>query len=267
MRTLLTLLLVVLTSVPASAATVTQTADAGTLHAELSFDQDGELYSNMVLRITDGGVPVHTERVPDGFRPGNRSGDSVAAADFDGDGKPEVLLDLFSGGAHCCAESRMFDGQRRYVREWREAGRTVVERAGRTWFMSSDAFFAGAYGAYASSRLPLQVVRYTDLGFRDATRDPVWRSALTADRDTLVREYRRARRRHRGTAGQQLVRATLAAAAADDCSLGNCARGIARIRAAVRRGEILRYGDGGRSPGAAFLRDVRRHLRAAGYLG
>jgi hypothetical protein len=268
-RLVIALLLLALTAAPAAAEKVTQVADAGSLHAELTFDQEGTdppVYSNMVLRITDGGVLVRTDHVPDGFAPGNQAGQSVAAADFDRDGAPEVLLDIFSGGAHCCAESRIYDGARRFVREWRDAGRTVVERGGFTWFMSSDAFFAYAYGAYAFSRLPLQIVRYVDGGFRDVTRAVAWRTELTADRDQLVREYVKVRKRYRGTSSQQVLRATLAAAAADDCNLGNCKRGLVRIAIAAQRGEIVRYGRRGTSAGAAFLRDVKKHLRTGGYL-
>jgi hypothetical protein len=269
MRRILPLLIVLVTAAPAAADPVVQVAESGTLRAEFSFDREGDnppVFTNLVLRISDGGRLVRTEHVADGYAPGRFEGPSVFVADYDRDGTPEVLLDVYTGGAHCCLESLLFDGTRRIRHEWRDAFYEPVERGGLTWFRSSDAYFAYAYGAFAYSRLPIKVFRYVDGAFKDVTTAVAWRRDVVADRKLLLDEYARVRPRHRGLTSQQILRATLAAAAADDCSLGHCATGIDRIRAAVRRGEINRYGSRKRPPGASFLHDVRRDLRVAGYL-
>jgi hypothetical protein len=268
-RLAVSLILLLIAAAPAAAEPVVETADFGSLHAEFSFDREGmepPIYTNLVLRISNGGKVVRTERVPDGYEPGGFDLPSVAIADYDKDGSPEVRLDVFTGGAHCCLETRMFDGTERFVHEWRDVGYELVERGGLTWFKTADPYFAYAYGAYAYSRFPLQIVRYTDAGFKNVSRAVAWKAEVKADRARLVREYVRVRPRHRGVISQQTLRATLAAAAADDCTLGNCAAGLRRIRTAVKRGEINRYGDKKLGPGASFLHDVRRDLRVAGYL-
>jgi hypothetical protein len=265
---LLSLIAGLVLAAPARAEHVVETADLGTVHAEFSFDRTVEefpAYSNLALWVTDGGVKTVSATYPEGYQPGGFDRPSLRAADLDGDGAPEVQVDIFSGGAHCCLQSRVYDGRRAFKRDWRDAGYELVDRAGQTYYRSADDYFAYAYGAYAYSRLPLQVVRYTGSGFEVVTRDAVWAPDLRAERARLLREYTRARRHPNRIEDQQLTRATLAAAAADDCSLGDCARGIARIRGAARRGEIRRYGSGKHSPGTSFLRDVRRDLERAGY--
>jgi hypothetical protein len=267
----LAFLFALLAPAAARAETVTQTADAGPTHAELSFDRTGPAdspeYSNMVVRISEAGVETVTDEIGDGFAPGgfdNRP--SVTAVDLDRDGTAEVVVDVYTGGAHCCLQSFVYDGRQRHNRDWRDAGYELVRRGGRYWFRSADDAFAYAYGAYAYSRLPLQILSYTGTGFENVTRAVAWREDLRVEAAALLREYRRARR-HLGRVGdQQLVRATLAAYAADQGGLGDCARGITRIKRAVRRGEIRRYGKPGTRPGRAFLHDVRRDLRRGRYL-
>src|SRR5256885_990630 len=99
---------------PAAAAD-TQTATAGPVAATLSYDHapDSFEYTNLQLTITRDGAQVLSGNpsfgdcqspycAPGGFT--DRG--SVFAKDLDGDGEPEVIVDLFTGGAHCCFVSR-----------------------------------------------------------------------------------------------------------------------------------------------------------------
>ena len=43
------------------------------------------------------------------FGPGNPDGNSVRFANLDSDAEPEILVDLYTGGAHCCLISFIYD--------------------------------------------------------------------------------------------------------------------------------------------------------------
>src|SRR4051812_21447694 len=118
---LLVLVLVLAFPALARAETVTQTADSGPTHAELSFDRTGTAdapqYSNMQVRISEDGVETVSDDIGDGFAPGRFGAEpSIRAVNLDGDKHAEVLVDYFTGGAHCCLRSHLYDGQQRHDR-------------------------------------------------------------------------------------------------------------------------------------------------------
>ncbi len=84
------------------------------------------------------------------------------------DGEPEVVVSLYTGGAHCCTISTLYGFQaatgdyRRVRRNWRDAGFRLrdIGRDGSVEFDSRDARFAYAFASYAESFLPLQIFRY-----------------------------------------------------------------------------------------------------------
>ena len=95
----------------------TETATSGAITATLSYNhvQDSFEYTNMALTISRAGVQVLAADPTFGdcdspyCAPGGLGGrDSVAVRDLDGDGEPEVILDLYTGGAHCCFVSRFY---------------------------------------------------------------------------------------------------------------------------------------------------------------
>jgi hypothetical protein len=260
-RPLLVLALVLGLAATARADTVTQTADSGPIHAAFTFDRvqhrDYSEYRNLQLQVTDAGTPVVTDRIPDGWQPGGFDRQpSVSASDLDGDGKAEVLLDLYSGGAHCCYATRIYDGAHIVRHTWGDPSYDLVQRNGLTWFRTGDDTFAYAFSAYAFSLLPLQVWRYDGTRLVDTTRAVAWWPDLRRQASRLRADYRAARRHYRELVHQQTLRSALAAYAADECSLGHCDRGLALARNAVARGEVRMKG---------FLRDLRALLARDGY--
>jgi len=93
-------------------------AQRGNVKATITYTERDFLYEKLRLRIVRAGrtaldVPIQRLGCPDcaGSRPVD-----VAVRDLDG-GEPEVLLDLYTGGAHCCSVSlilRWDPGTRRY---------------------------------------------------------------------------------------------------------------------------------------------------------
>ncbi len=102
----------------------------------------------------------------------------LTVADLDGNGEPEVLLDLDSGGAHCCSSTRIYSGSGeppRYgvlTRDWGSAGYRLedLEGDGRLEFVTGDDAFSGAFTADAATRRPPVVLRFEGKGLEDVTR-------------------------------------------------------------------------------------------------
>src|SRR5207247_597296 len=88
---------------------------------------------------------------------GAGAGRSVKAADLDGDGEPEVLVDLYTGGAHCCFFTYFFRySGGTYVRTrffWGNPGYRLrdLDRDGRPEIVSANDAFPYYFTSYAFS--------------------------------------------------------------------------------------------------------------------
>src|SRR5262249_23604484 len=109
-RSIVAALVALLALAPAALAK-TETAMFGAVTSSLSYAlvQDSFKYTNRALTISRGDTQVLAADptfgdcdspycAPAGF--GNI--DAVHVQDLDGDGEPEVIVDLYTGGAHCC---------------------------------------------------------------------------------------------------------------------------------------------------------------------
>ncbi len=135
--------------------------------------------------------------------PSGRRQDALQLVDLDADGEPEVLVDGFTGGAHCCAVTEVegwVGGQQqsyftRTVR-WGNGGYDLRDLDGdrRLEVVSSDDRFSDAYTSHAASATPVQVLRYVGAGqgLRPVTRrfPAVVRRDLRRQRSTLRRAQR-----------------------------------------------------------------------------
>jgi hypothetical protein len=265
---------------PAAAQTpTTEVAQSGSVRAEFSYvESDAGPPTGLTLRIFDNGVLRLEDRFPDDqyLQPGGfETRPSVAVADLGGDAAPEVLLDLYTGGAHCCLRTRIYHGTLHHDQEWGDVGYELddVDGDGSSELRGADGGFAGVFGAYAYSRFPLKVLRWDGATLRDVTGsaavEPLLRRELVAFKNAYRSARGRLRRNKRNVAARDTVRSALAAYAADQCSLGRCSRGFALVDLAARRKEIRDWGPGGKKPAQAarnYKRDLRRLLRSRGYL-
>jgi streptogramin lyase len=241
---------------------------------EYTFRHD-DWFSDPRVRISRGGSQLFAETVPSVDRRYGLSvyGDtsSFAVRDLDGDGEPEVMLELNWNGAHCCTWSRIY----RYVRSrrtfvpavhfWGDDAATPSVRDlngdGKPEFRSRDARFAYAFTSYAGSAFPIQIWAYRHGRFRDVTRR--FPAEIRHDAATLWSLYLHERRRKDGSA-----RGLLPAWAADEYLLGRGAVVWPTLEDAARQG-YLDCAEGcllePRSP-QAYIRKVRAFLRKTGYL-
>ena len=180
--------------------------------------------------------------------------DPLSVRDLDGDREPEVLVRLFSGGAHCCEVTSIasFDAAagayRLTAKAFNDAG-WVLRNVGGTpspEFVSWDFRWAYWGGAYAGSPKPLQVWSFAGGAFTDVTR----RFPAQLKRDQ-ARQLSYVAEAHRQGVSP---RGAFAAYVADGYSLGRPGAALARVRALDQ------------APGRArFLKALHNQLVRTGY--
>jgi hypothetical protein len=258
----------------AGAATQTLNASDGTVAATLSYQAaaaepgSGPL-SGLQLQISRSGESFYSEPVSSphclsacGLE--HFAGGPLQVKDLEGDGEPDVVLELNTGGAHCCTVLQVFNldpgvqAYRLIEKDFGDPGAALVDVAGdgRLEFESADDRFAYAFASYAFSGLPLQIWRLDAGRLVDVTRE--FPQALAADAARQFRGFLANRRRGLGLG-------LIAAWAADQETLGH-PRLVARTLAREARLGRLRSSEPFTPSGRRFVRKLDRFLERNGYL-
>jgi hypothetical protein len=279
---LLALAVLLLAAGPASAKSKTETVTNGQVTAALSYDykqsSDGVYdFANLKVAIDRAGVRMVDKTLgPEcgGCSPWPASGGaadatSVVVRDLDGDGEPEVLVDLFSGGANCCfyTESWRFDEVRNvYVEKLFRPGGSFpytlkdLNGDGGPEFKSYDYRFAYKYGSNADTPRPLRIFDWDGGKLIDVT------LAYPKLAASEAAEYYRGYLKYRKSKDVN-VRGLLAAYLADSYRANNGRVAWRRVVAAYRRGDVDKKFDGDAGPhGSAYLKSLRSFLKKLGYL-
>ena len=122
-------------------------------------------------------APVVSNFCAEMCAPGITGKSAVDVVDLEHTGQPDVVLDLYSGGAHCCTVVQIFSfdpGTMTYVKTERNFGdpgvRIVDERHnGRFEFVTADDSFAYEFTDYAGSALPLEILSFSNGHFTNVT--------------------------------------------------------------------------------------------------
>jgi hypothetical protein len=228
----------------------------------------GLAYSKLHLTVRDGAtVKLDTavrssERGASQLGPGGFSGHpSVVLRDLTGDGIPEVLLSLYTGGAHCCFLQQVYDVSgapaRKTEIDFADAGSRLEILGGRPVFRSADESFAYVFTDFADSGAPVELWRYQAHRFVDVTRE--YPATIAKDAASWCSAYRTANRR-KGD-----VRGLLAAWAADEALLHRAAAAKQTLLQLAANGTL----DRGLEPpkGLTYVRSLWRLLAHDGYLG
>ena len=228
---LLAVALALLAVAAAPAQAVTETATSGAVTATFTYSKKaikdapfGGRYRNLRLKVARAGVLAYDRkvRVPDCAEPycipAGYKESSVRATDLNGDGEPEVLLDVYTGGAHCCIWSLVLawngSAYRSRTQDWLDVGYklTDTDKDGKQEFVSADARFAYEFASFAGSGFPVSILNFDPAqGFVDVT--GTFPDAIRHDRDQWWKSYLK-QRKHGETLG------VLAAWAADEARLG-----------------------------------------------
>ena len=171
---------VLLTAQTAIAAT--KTAQSGAVKAELSYEKENtgfNQFKNIHIKIAREGKTLVDQPLPESE--GNwpvaaletdwgkeNASKAFQVRDFDANQEPEVLVDLFTGGAHCCSYSLIYrynptTQKYSYTRQdWGNSSYQLqdLNKDGIPEFQSRDDAFAYAFGSYAGSGYPSQIWQY-----------------------------------------------------------------------------------------------------------
>jgi hypothetical protein len=207
-------------------------ADFGIANPRLYVVRAGTRYDLTIVDICEEGCIV----VPDDAQGADPNATSaVKVADLDADGEPEVLVDTFSGGAHCCVTTRLltWNGSGYTPKDvfWGDVGYTLkdADRDGRPELLGYDPRFSAAFTAYAASAFPPQTLQVVAGEFVDVTRK--FPSVIRADAKLRLRDLRKAKR------GDD-IRGVLAAYVADQYLLGKGSAGTRELDRQRRAGRI-----------------------------
>jgi hypothetical protein len=253
--------------VPATAAADSQEDASGKVAARITWvaGTDDAPAHGLRVTITRAGRQLVDDRVGDqpAIYPVHRK--AVRVVDLDGDGEPEVLVDAFSGGAHCCERTRVYrfhsDAYSFTTHQWGNQAYDLrdLDGDGRLEFVSADDTFSYAFAAFAFSRWPVQIFEPRAGKLIERTRK--FPGAVRRDLLRQRHAYRVARRHH------DVVGPALGAYAADLHHLGRHAEARRIVRRALRRGELRRRHKFDLGPfGRAYVRELNRLLRRGGYL-
>jgi hypothetical protein len=254
--------LVSLLAVPASASAATDTARSGDVRARLTYNCGSGPFTctSMRFRVDRGGgnnvvldqiITLSGNRP---FGPGNPDGNSARFANLDSDAEPEILVDLFTGGAHCCLVTFIYDyngtSYSHISHDWKDPGYVLTNiDGGRPEFRTGDPRFVDLYTSYVESRLPIQIWNYRGGRLKTVTRK--FHNTVRRDRDAALRFYRTVR------TAKGDVRGALAAYQADNYLLSRrtAARGWRVLRGLHRRHIVS----------TRYLRSLQRKLRQFHY--
>src|SRR4051794_16856257 len=269
---------------PAYALHKDDTVTSGQVTATLSYDYkrtrfgDSD-YSNLHVTIDRAGArlvdqalepcPVDDMSCPQSWPAGGSKLSSVTVRDLDGDEEPEVLFDLYSGGANCCylTQSFRFDElQNKYIEKLLRPGLSFpytlkdLNGDGVPEFKSVDYRFAYKYGSNADTPRPLRIFDWNAGKLIDVTIGfPKLAAQDAADMYKGYLHYRKVK--------DVNVRGLLAAYLADSYNAKNGRTAWRRLVAAYRRGDVDKKIAGDAGPhGKAYLTSLRRFLKKLGYL-
>ena len=254
----------------------TQSAHSGDVSATFTFSAKLPPYKGEKLRlkIVRAGKTAYDARVVAKFcvtycRPLNtgRGQTSVHAVDLEPGGEPDVVLDLFSGGAHCCDIEQIFSydpGTMTYVkteRNFGDPGERIVDLGhnGHKEFLTANDAFAYEFTDYAASGLPIDILTFSHRRFHDVTTS--YPKLIARDAAVWLKAFK-------SQAGMHYDDSTgvIAAWAADEDLLGQSKR-VARYLAQQAKAGHLNSALSPEEPsGQKFVAKLQRFLRKLGYL-
>lgn len=243
--------------------TKTLTRSLGNVDAELSYQRNEMKYRNVRLKIVRGGETILNRRLPRDSkytRPfetkaGINDFSEIIVKDLDGDREPEVVTNLYTGGAHCCSYSLIYryqPNQQQYQyskHSWGNIGYSLedLDQDNTPEFKSADDRFAYAFASFAGSGFPIQIWEYRQGEMIDVTRQ--YPQLIYNDAYQHWQAYKQAR------AGGRNPKGILAAYLADKYLLGQGDDGWQRLRQNYQKGDREQF----------FLK-LQAFLREKGYI-
>lgn len=260
---------VCLIAAPVAMAT-TQTASAGDVTATFTFHGKVPKFHGLHLTISRSGAVVYDQPVVAKFCgklcwPGGViHSSSVHVVDLEGTGDPDVVLDLYSGGAHCCTVEQVFSfdpATGTYAKTEQVFGDPAAKivdlgHDGHFEFLTADDSFAYKFTDFAASGLPIEILTFAGGHFTDVTRS--YPKLVAKDAALWLRAFKaQARQHYPDSLG------VIAAWAADEDLLGHTKLVKRYLHQQAVAGHLnAPFGAGG----TRFVAKLQRFLRRRGYL-
>jgi hypothetical protein len=275
-RSLIAVLVLVLASFAALAPTAlatTQTATGGAVTATFTYMGKFPSYSGLHLSIAQSGSVLYDQPVSSKAC-GNicaplatgAKASSVHVIDLDDIGQPNVVLDLYTGGAHCCSVEQVFTfhpGTMTYAqteRNFGDPGARIedLNHDGHFEFVTADDAFAYAFTDFAASGLPLQIETFSGSRFQDVTDH--YPALIRKDAATWLEAFKGMARGHYADSV-----GVIAAWAADEYRLGKSAVANRFLHQQAKAGHLKSALAPNGSEGQKFVAALQRFLRRHGY--
>jgi hypothetical protein len=252
----------------AAARTTTETSSFGGVKATFTFSGSAPKIANMRLKIVRSGRAVYNEPVTSRYcgrlcQPGafGRHTSSVRVLDIESDGQPDVILELYTGGASCCLVDQVFSfdpGVMTYIKsehDFLTAGASIAKLGGSWRFVSADGHFLCAFTDCADSGEPIQIWKFGGRRqFFDVTRN--YPGLISRDAAKWMRLFK-----HHVANGVGLI----APWAADEELLGHNALVQSTLKGLAAKGELRAGRLSGQPTGQRFIAALNKLLRKLGY--
>ncbi len=247
----------------------TRTAKLGNVQAEFS-SQPGEFcLTNPQFKIIRAGKTLFDAAPPQSEKNTPCRLADLQVVRLDKQPEPQVVLDLFTGGAHCCTYSLIyqFDPKSKAYTAlqhfWGNRGYRLedLNKDGVMEFVSADDRFSYAFAFYAASPSPIQLWAYQPGKLVDITRQHP--KLIYADAKNLWQAFQENRQacnpKSWGICGEGILAAYLA----DKYLLGQAADGWKRVRS-VYQGNACDFNN--KCPGReSYFRALQTFLKQQGY--
>jgi hypothetical protein len=274
-RSLIIIVVLALAAVAApSALATTQTASQGAVTATFTYAGQYPNYSGMHLTIAQSGsvlydAPVQSETCGTYCAPGatGTKASSVQVIDLDHIGQPNVILSLYTGGAHCCSVQQIFTfdpGTMTYGETEHDFGNSGariedLNHDGHFEFVTADNGFAYEFTDFAASGLPLQILTFTGSRFQDVTDS--YPALIRKDAASWLKAFKSTARQHYADSV-----GVIAAWAADEYRLGHNAMANRYLSQQANAGHLRSALAPEEPQGRRFVAALKTFLRRAGYL-
>jgi hypothetical protein len=258
-----------------AALAITQTAESGSVTATFTFSGSYPNFTGLHLTIAQGSTVFYDEPVASKLcgsycAPGSPSDktSSVHVLDLEPDGQPDVVLDLYSGGAHCCSIEQIFSfdpGTMTYAmtqHDFGDPGEEIVDLGhnGRYQFLTADDAFAYEFTDFAASGLPIQIFTFSHRHFFNVTRH--YPKLIARDAARWLKAFNSMATQHYPDSV-----GVVAAWAADEELLGHVKLVNSFLAMQLKAGHLNSALSLGEPGGARFVAKLRKFLRTHGYLG
>ncbi len=181
-------------------------------------------------------------------------------------GSPSVVLDLYSGGAHCCAIEQVYSLSQKSSRiqkaeyNFGNPGVRLVQlgAGGSFDLLSANDAFAYAFTDYAASGMPIKILSFSHNSFHDVTRS--FPQLITKDADQWMSAFKsQASTHYADSVG------LVAAWAADEDMLGRSASVMRFLDSEAKAGHLNSALSPITPSGESFVVALLKFLRAHGY--